>query len=76
MNHASGGLKVTNRSTIMLSELGYKIPVIDMMSRETVASIIKDGLSPDNVRVQPDGSFEIVEGWNMVLIDQMIPETP
>ena len=76
LNHASGGLKVTNRSTIMLSELGYKIPVIDMMSRETVASIIKDGLSPDNVRVQPDGSFEIVEGWNMVLIDQMIPETP
>ena len=60
----------------MLSELGYKIPVIDMMSRETVASIIKDGLSPDNVRVQPDGSFEIVEGWNMVLIDQVIPETP
>ena len=75
LNHASGGLKVTNRSTIVLSELGYKVPVIDMMSRETVAAIIKDGLSPDNVRVQPDGSFQIVEGWNMVLIDQPAPET-
>jgi hypothetical protein len=60
INHASGGFRVTSRSSLILEETGFDTDMIQKMSRDTVASIIKDGLSPENVSVNDDGTYNIV----------------
>ena len=60
INHASGGFRVTTRSALILEEAGFESSVIESMSRETVASIIKDGLAPENISVNQDGSYQII----------------
>ena len=65
-NHASGGLRVTSRSTLMLEEMGFDPCHVDMMSRDTVAAIIRDGLSPDVVCVNENGTYDIVRGGNVL----------
>ena len=60
LNHASGGFRVTTRSALILEETGFDTEIIQKMSRDTVASIIKDGLAPENVSVSDDGTYSIV----------------
>ena len=60
INHASGGFRVTTRSALIIEEAGFESYVIESMSRETVASIIKDGLAPENISVNEDGSYQII----------------
>jgi hypothetical protein len=60
INHASGGFRVTTRSALILEESGFDTDAIQSMSRETVASIIKDGLAPENISVNDDGSYQII----------------
>ena len=66
INHASGGFRVTTRTALILGEMGFAEEVINLMSRDTVSAIIKSGISPDNVRVQSDGSYYTVDAGNVL----------
>lgn len=66
LNHASGGFRVTTRTAVILEGMGFEESDIQMMSRDTVSHIIKSSISPDNVRVQEDGSFYTVKGGNVL----------
>ena len=66
LNHASGGFRVTTRTALILEGMGYEADVIQSMSRETVSSIIKSGISPENVRVKDDGSYYTVDAGNVL----------
>jgi hypothetical protein len=66
VNHASGGFRVTTRSARILEESGFDPNQIEQMSRDTVASIIKDGLAPENVMVDEDGSYTVVRSANVL----------
>ena len=66
LNHASGGFRVTTRTALILEGMGYEADVIQSMSRETVSSIIKAGISPENVRVKDDGSYYTVDAGNVL----------
>ena len=66
INHANGGFRVTSRSSLILEETGFDSEVIQKMSRDTVASIIKDGLLPENVSVNDDGTYNIVRSSNVL----------
>ena len=60
VNHVSGGFRVTTRSALILEGSGFNTETIQGMSRDTVASIIKDGLAPENISVNDDGTYTIV----------------
>lgn len=66
INHASGGFRVTTRTALILEEMGFNEGDIQMMSRDTVSQVIKSGISPDNVRVQEDGSFYTIKSGNVL----------
>jgi len=66
INHASGGFRVTTRSALILEETGFDNDLIQTMSRETVAAIIKDGLLPENVSVNADGSYQVIRSSNVL----------
>lgn len=66
LNHASGGFRVTTRSALLLENLGWDPDLVHSMSRETVASIIKDRLLPAMVHVNTDGSYQIVRSGNVL----------
>lgn len=66
LNHANGGFRVTTRSAVILEQAGFNQERIQSMSRETVASIIKDGLAPENITINNDGSYQIVRSANVL----------
>jgi hypothetical protein len=66
INHANGGFRVTSRSSLILEDSGFASDDIQMMSRDTVASIIRDGLSPTNVHINEDGGYHIVRSSNVL----------
>jgi len=66
INHASGGFRVTSRSSLILEEMGFAEEDVQMMSRDTVSQIIKSSISPNNVRVREDGSFYTVKSGNVL----------
>ncbi len=66
INHASGGFRVTTRTAIMLETLGYRTDVIQSMSRDTVAELIRQQIPPENVCVTEDGGFYIRKGGNVL----------
>ena len=68
VNHASGGFRVTTRSARILEESGFDTGDVQRMSRDTVASVIRDGLGPENVRVEDDGSHKFVRSANVLLM--------
>ena len=65
-NASAGGLVVTTRSALMLEEMGFEAGDVKAMSRDTVAAIIRDGLSPEVVQVNDDGTYTVVRGSNVL----------